>query len=60
MEEADRDRLRSLTAIVHEKLDLDAHLSLQRALRVWLYSHIPPAMLLLGLLIVHVLAVVIH
>jgi hypothetical protein len=60
VEEADRDRLRSLTAIVHEKLDLDAHLSLQRALRLWLYGHIPPAMLLLGLLIVHVLAVVIH
>ena len=50
VEEADRERLRDLTAIVNEKLDLDVHLSLQRALRLWLVTHVPPAMLLLGLL----------
>jgi len=57
VEEADRDRLRDLTTIVSEKLDLDAHLSLQRALRAWLVLHIPAAMVLLGLLAVHIIAV---
>ena len=50
VDDADRDKLRDLTAIVNEKLDLDVHLSLQRALRLWLVTHIPAAMVLLGLL----------
>lgn len=54
----DKDKLRDLTGIVNEKLDLDVHLSLQRALRLWLYTHIPAAVVLLGLLIIHVFAVV--
>ncbi len=58
VEEQDRDRLRDLTVIVTDKLDLDVHLSLQRALRLWLYTHVPPAILLLGLLVVHIVAVV--
>lgn len=58
VEESDRDRLRSLTVIVNDKLDLDVHASLQRALRLWLSIHVPPAMLLIGLLVVHVIAVV--
>jgi hypothetical protein len=58
VDEKDRDRLRDLTAVVSEKLDLDVHLSLQRALRLWLSTHIPAAMLLLGLLAVHIIAVV--
>lgn len=58
VDDRDRERLRDLTAVVGEKLDLDAHLSLQRAMRVWLYAHVPAAMLLLGLLVVHVFAVV--
>jgi hypothetical protein len=58
VEESDRDRLRALTTIVNDKLDLDVHASVQRALRFWLYTHVPPAMLLLALLVVHVAAVV--
>ncbi len=58
IEDQDRDRHRDLAAIVGEKLDLDVHLSLQRAMRVWLYTHVPAAMALLGLLAVHILAVV--
>jgi hypothetical protein len=58
VDEADRERLRDLTAIVSEKLDLDAHMSLQRLLRAWLVLHIPAAMVLLGLLAVHIIAVV--
>ena len=58
VDEKDRDRLRDLTAIVSEKLDLDVHFSLQRAMRLWLVTHIPAAMVLLGLLAVHIIAVV--
>ena len=57
-EEADRELLRDLTSIVNDKLDLDVHMSLQRALRAWLVLHIPAAVVLLGLLIIHVFAVV--
>jgi hypothetical protein len=54
----DQERLRDLTTVVTEKLDLDVHASLQRALRVWLYTHVPAAMALLALVTVHILAVV--
>lgn len=56
---ADRERLTDLEAIVREKLELDAHLSAQRALRTWLLLHIPAAYLLLGLLAVHIGAVLV-
>jgi len=55
--EDDQDRLKDLEAIVTEKLELDAQYSLQRALRLWLPLHLFPAMALLGLLAVHILAV---
>jgi hypothetical protein len=54
---ADRDRLEELKSIVSEKAELDVHLSLQRALRAWLILHVPPAIVLLGLLAVHIFAV---
>jgi hypothetical protein len=54
----DQGRLRDLTTIVTEKLDLDVHLSLQRVLRLWLYTHVPAAMALLALVAVHIVAVV--
>jgi hypothetical protein len=53
----DRARLENLERIVREKLELDAHLSLQRAMRAWLVLHVPPACALLGLLAVHIVAV---
>jgi hypothetical protein len=37
-----------------EKVELDAHYSLQGMLRGWLALHVPPAGALLGLLVVHV------
>jgi hypothetical protein len=55
--EDDQDRLKDLEAIVTEKLELDAQYSLQRALRLWLPLHLFPAMALLGVLAVHILAV---
>jgi hypothetical protein len=54
---ADRERLNKLRAIVFQKSELDVHLSLQRALRAWVWVHVPPAFALLGLLAVHVFAV---
>ena len=58
LDDADRARLADLQTIVLDKLDLDAHMSLQRALRLWPLTHVPGAMVLLGLLVVHVFAVV--
>ena len=56
--EEDRARLAEVQSIARDKFDLDIHMSLQRALRLWPMTHVPPAMLLLGLLVVHILAVV--
>lgn len=54
---ADRERIKDLESIVLDKIDLDVHLTVQRALRVWLMAHVPAAMLLLALLAVHVIVV---
>jgi len=53
----DKQRLADLRAIVAEKLELEAHYSLQRALRLWPFLHVPPAALLLAAILVHVAAV---
>jgi hypothetical protein len=55
---AERQRLDDLESIVRDKADLDAQLSLQGLLRGWLVVHVPPAIALIGLLAVHVIAVV--
>jgi hypothetical protein len=55
--DAERGKLDDLQAIVAEKMELDAHYSLQRALRMWLLLHVPPALILVGLVAAHVLFV---
>lgn len=60
VEDDDRERLADLEAIVREKFELDAHYSLQRVLKTWVVLHVPPTMLLLGLMTVHIFAVLIH
>ena len=55
--EAEQSRLSDLQALVTEKLELEAHYSLQRILRVWLLIHVPPSMVLMGLVLVHVVSV---
>lgn len=57
---ADQARVDDLATIIQDKADLDVHLGLQRVLRGWLVLHVPPAILLLGLIAFHVLAVVLH
>lgn len=52
--EEDRGKLDDLKSIVIEKLELDAHARLQGLLRRWLLLHVPPAGLLIGLMLIHV------
>jgi hypothetical protein len=52
--ESERPRLEDLKNLFKEKLELDAQFSLQRALRIWTFFHVPPSALLLGLMIFHV------
>ena len=53
----DRERLEELEDLVRSKLDLDVHYTLQQALRGWLWLHVPPAIVLWVLVLVHVLTV---
>jgi len=57
LSEADRLKLTDLQAIVSEKFELDVQYSLQRILKVWVPLHAVPAVVLMGLLVVHVVAV---
>ena len=52
--EDERARLDELRELYRTKLEMDAHYTLQRALRGWLYLHVPVSVVLLGLLILHV------
>ena len=54
--DADREKIEKLTALVRQKDGLDYHRSLQLALRLWLFVHIP---LTYGLMIFTVLHIVI-
>ncbi len=54
LSDADRLKLTDLHAIVSEKFELDVQYSLQRMLKVWIPLHAVPAMVLMGLLVVHV------
>ncbi len=53
----DKERLADLKSIVSDKLEVEAHYSLQRTLRVWPILHVPPAMLLLAFVAAHIVAV---
>jgi hypothetical protein len=51
---AEKEKLEDLTNLYTEKMELDAHRSLQGVLRSWLVLHAPPAGLLMALILVHV------
>ena len=53
----DRERLEELEGLYRTKLEIDAHYTLQQALRLWLYLHVPGAVLLVGLLAAHLYSV---
>jgi hypothetical protein len=51
---AEKDKVEDLIGIYTEKMELDAHYSLQGILRRWLVLHVPAAGLLMGLLAIHI------
>lgn len=53
----DRRTLDELRSLVRAKLEMDAQYTLQKALRWWLYAHVPVAVGLTVLVAVHVFAV---
>lgn len=53
----DQKRLSDLKSILSEKLEIEAHYSLQRILRLWPLLHVPPALILLAAVVVHIAAV---
>jgi len=50
----EKRKLTELEKLFRAKLEMDAHYTLQRALRWWLYLHVPTSLVLLGLVVLHV------
>lgn len=53
----EKDKLADLERLYRAKLEIDAHYTLQRALRGWLYFHAPPSLVLLVLVVIHIFTV---
>jgi len=53
----ERAKLTELEQLHSAKLDIDAHYTLQKALRGWLYLHVPVSVVALGLLGFHIFTV---
>ncbi|MER3524132.1 MAG: hypothetical protein C4326_08715 [Ignavibacteria bacterium] len=53
----EKSKLDEIQLIFRTKLELDAHYSLQRALRWWLYTHVPLSFVLLLMILLHIWAV---
>ena len=58
LSEEERLRFDELKMIYKTKLEMDAHYTLQRALRWWIFAHAPLSILLIVLLIVHIFSFV--
>ncbi len=56
----EQEKLDQLQALYKTKLELDAHYTLQRVLRIWLYTHVPASLVLLVLIILHLYTVWIY
>ncbi|MEE8523486.1 MAG: hypothetical protein V3T72_06105 [Thermoanaerobaculia bacterium] len=54
---AEKEKLREIERLYRAKLEIDAHYTLQRLLRGWLWVHVPPSVVLLALVAVHVFTV---
>jgi CRP-like cAMP-binding protein/Fe-S-cluster-containing hydrogenase component 2 len=52
----EREKLLELELIYKSKLEIDAHYTLQKALKVWLYLHLPASVVLLVLVAIHLFA----
>lgn len=53
----ERERVNQLELLLKSKLEMDAHFTLQRILRWWMVLHLPPSIVLLVLVAIHLLAV---
>jgi hypothetical protein len=53
----EKEKLDSLQDMYRTKLELDAHYSLQKSLRWWLFTHVPLSLVLLLMIALHVWAV---
>ncbi len=52
-----KQQLNNLMSLYKTKLAMDAHYTLQRPLRLWLYAHLPTSMVLLVLVVIHIVSV---
>ncbi len=53
----EQQQLDELESLFVAKLEIDAGVTLQRALRWWIWAHVPPSILLCGFVVVHIVAV---
>jgi hypothetical protein len=53
----ERETLDELMRLHRSKLEMDAHYTLQRALRGWLVLHVPVSLVMIALLAVHIFSV---
>jgi hypothetical protein len=49
-----KEKLNRLETLYRTKLEIDAHYTLQKALRLWLYTHVPVSLVLLVLMLLHI------
>jgi hypothetical protein len=56
LDASEQAKVNDLIGIYIEKAELDAQFSMQRILRQWLVLHVPPAAMLMALLVIHILA----
>lgn len=52
----EREKLIELELMYKSKLEIDAHYTLQKALKTWLYLHLPASIALLVLVVIHLFA----
>ena len=57
LSEEEREKLETLGELLKAKVEMDAHFTLQHVLRVWLYLHVPTAVLLVVFVAIHILSV---
>jgi hypothetical protein len=56
----EREKLDTIEAMYRTKLEIDAHYTLQRPLRWWLYTHVPVSLVLVLLVSLHLYAVLMY
>jgi hypothetical protein len=53
----EKEKLGEIERLYKTKLEIDAHYTLQQALRWWLYAHVPTSMVMTFLVILHLFTV---